>query len=73
MLQVEYHDQCVYDYVEVRDGNNSSSPLLGRYCGYRLPNEVRSSGSQLYVKFVSDASVQKEGFAATFIKGKHTN
>jgi len=69
-LQVENHDNCVYDYVEVRDGIDSSSPLLGKYCGYRIPDDIRSSNNQLYVKFVSDGSVQKEGFAATFVEGK---
>ena len=67
---MENHDNCVYDYVEVRDGIDSSSPLLGKYCGYRIPDDIRSSNNQLYVKFVSDGSVQKEGFAATFVEGK---
>jgi len=70
-LQVENHDNCVYDFVEVRDGIDSSSPLLGKYCGYRIPDDIRSSTNQLYVKFVSDGSVQKEGFAATFVEGKN--
>jgi len=69
--QVENHDNCVYDYVEVRDGIESGSPLLGKYCGYRIPEDIRSSTNQLYVKFVSDGSVQKEGFAATFVEGKN--
>jgi len=69
-VQVENHDNCVYDYVEVRDGIDSVSPLLGKYCGYRIPEDIRSSTNQLYVKFVSDGSVQKEGFAATFVEGK---
>ena len=68
--QVENHDNCVYDYVEVRDGIDSVSPLLGKYCGYRIPADIRSTTNQLYVKFVSDGSVQKEGFAATFVEGK---
>ena len=68
---MENHDNCVYDYVEVRDGIDSRSPLLGKYCGYRIPDDIRSSTNQLYVKFVSDGSVQKEGFAATFVEGKN--
>jgi len=70
LRQVENHDNCVYDYVEIRDGIDAGSPLLGKYCGYRIPDDVRSSTNQLYVKFVSDGSVQKEGFAATFIEGQ---
>jgi tolkin protein len=67
-FEVENHDTCVYDYVEVRDGSDPGSPLLGKFCGYRIPQDVRSSSNLLYVKFVSDGSVQKEGFAATFVK-----
>jgi len=29
-FQIESHDTCVYDFVEVRDGNNSDSTLIGR-------------------------------------------
>ena len=34
-----------------------------------MPDDIKSTGNQLYVKFVSDGSVQKAGFAATFMKG----
>ena len=68
-FQVENHDNCVYDYLEVRDGHEDDSPLIGKYCGYKVPEDIRSSSNKLYVKFVSDGSVQKAGFAATFVKG----
>ncbi|CAB0044896.1 unnamed protein product [Trichogramma brassicae] len=67
-FEIESHDNCVYDYVEVRDGHAPDSPLIGVYCGYKLPPDVRSSGNKLLVKFVSDSSVQKAGFSATFMK-----
>ncbi|XP_044003802.1 tolloid-like protein 1 isoform X2 [Aphidius gifuensis] len=76
-FEIENHDNCVYDYVEVRDGHNQNSPLIGIYCGYKVPPDLRSTGSELFVKFVSDGSVQKAGFSATVIKefdecaGKH--
>ena len=69
LFQVENHDNCVYDYLEVRDGHEDDSPLIGKYCGYKVPEDIRSSSNKLYVKFVSDGSVQKAGFAATFVKG----
>uniref|UniRef100_A0A1B6D601 Metalloendopeptidase n=1 Tax=Clastoptera arizonana TaxID=38151 RepID=A0A1B6D601_9HEMI len=67
-FEVENHDNCVYDYVEVRDGHLLDSPLLGKYCGYKLPPDLHSSGNTLLVKFVSDGSVQKAGFSAAFVK-----
>lgn len=67
-FEIETHDKCVYDYLEIRDGHEETSPEIGRYCGYKIPEDIKSSGNKLYVKFVSDGSVQKAGFAATFVK-----
>ncbi|XP_043283629.1 tolloid-like protein 1 [Venturia canescens] len=67
-FEIENHDNCVYDYVEVRDGHSPDSPLIGVYCGYKAPPDMRSTGNKLLVKFVSDGSVQKAGFSATFMK-----
>nr|XP_012228893.1 PREDICTED: bone morphogenetic protein 1-like [Linepithema humile] len=67
-FEIENHDNCVYDYVEVRDGHNDDSPLIGVYCGYKVPPDIKSTGNKLLVKFVSDGSVQKAGFSATFMK-----
>ena len=67
-FEVENHDSCVYDYVEVRDGDTANAPLIGVFCGYKVPPDMRSSSNKLFVKFVSDGSVQKAGFSATFMK-----
>ncbi|KAH6946363.1 hypothetical protein HPB50_013073 [Hyalomma asiaticum] len=67
-FEVENHDSCVYDYLEVRDGHDASSPLLGKFCGYRTPDDLRSTTNRMLVKFVSDGSVNKAGFSATFMK-----
>lgn len=67
-FEVENHDNCVYDYVEVRDGDSADSRLIGVFCGYKGPPDMRSTGNKMFVKFVSDSSVQKAGFSATFIK-----
>nr|XP_003701332.1 PREDICTED: bone morphogenetic protein 1 isoform X1 [Megachile rotundata] len=67
-FEIENHDNCVYDYVEIRDGHNADSPLIGVYCGYKIPPDIKSTGNKLLVKFVSDGSVQKAGFSATFMK-----
>lgn len=67
-FEIESHDDCVYDYLEIRDGPDPTSKELGRFCGYKIPEDVKSSGNTLYVKFVSDGSVQKLGFAASFVK-----
>uniref|UniRef100_A0A8C4F4A1 Metalloendopeptidase n=1 Tax=Dicentrarchus labrax TaxID=13489 RepID=A0A8C4F4A1_DICLA len=67
-FEIERHDSCAYDYVEVRDGSLESSPLLGHFCGYDKPDDIKSSSNHLWLKFVSDGSVNKAGFAANFFK-----
>jgi transposase-like protein len=63
-FDLEPHDSCAYDYVEIRDGETMTSELIGRYCGNRVPSQVLSSGSSMLVKFVSDSDVNKSGFFA---------
>ncbi|KAL3278791.1 hypothetical protein HHI36_016314 [Cryptolaemus montrouzieri] len=67
-FEVENHDGCVYDYVEIRDGFSLESPLLGVHCGHKIPGDIISSSNHLMVKFVSDGSVQKGGFSAIIMK-----
>ena len=66
--QIENHDNCVYDFIEIRDGPAADSALLGKFCGYKMPADLKSTSNHLYVRFVSDASVQKAGFSASFMK-----
>uniref|UniRef100_A0A8C1CKL4 Metalloendopeptidase n=1 Tax=Cyprinus carpio carpio TaxID=630221 RepID=A0A8C1CKL4_CYPCA len=67
-FETEKHDNCAYDYLELRDGDSENSALLGRFCGYEKPDDIKSSSNQLWMKFVSDSSVNKAGFAANFFK-----
>ncbi|KAL2098307.1 hypothetical protein ACEWY4_007514 [Coilia grayii] len=67
-FEIERHDSCAYDYLEVRDGLSESSPLIGRFCGYDKPEDIRSTSNLLWMKFVSDGTVNKAGFAANFFK-----
>lgn len=61
--------RCDCDYVEVHDGNGPfSRPIGEKYCGYDLPRipDIISTGSALYVRFVTDSIRPSTGFAATF-------
>lgn len=66
MISMESDHSCSYDYVEVRDGDNPKSPVIGRYCGDKSPPPIRSSGSSLHIRFVSDGYNNFDGFFATF-------
>ena len=59
------------DFLEIRDGLDSGSPLLNRYCASKAaPTEIFSSGRDLYVRFKSDSYIRGKilpsGFQATY-------
>ncbi|NXV38315.1 BMP1 protein, partial [Rissa tridactyla] len=64
-FEIERHDSCAYDYLEIRDGDSESSSLIGRYCGYDKPDDIKSTSNKLWMKFVSDGSINKAGFACS--------
>ena len=64
-MDIEYHQNCAYDYVEVR---NSDASVSGeRFCGTTLPPVQRSTGNQMVVVFHSDYSVIGRGFKASYV------
>ncbi|KAG9276492.1 cubilin [Astyanax mexicanus] len=65
-FDVEDSAGCYFDYVEVRDGATSSSPLLGRFCGTQVPPMLQSTQKQMYIVFNTDASVTNHGFTAEY-------
>ncbi|XP_067902029.1 inactive serine protease PAMR1-like isoform X2 [Heterodontus francisci] len=66
MLSIEFDYMCQYDYVEVRDGDNVDSRVIGKFCGNERPPPIRTTGSSLHVLFVSDGYKSFDGFFATF-------
>ncbi|KAM6989399.1 neuropilin-1a-like [Tautogolabrus adspersus] len=57
---------CKYDYVEVYNGGEEQSPMLGKFCGKIAPSPIISSGSQLLIKFVSDYETHGAGFSVRY-------
>lgn len=41
-------------------------PLIGRYCGTRVPPEIHSSTGILSLSFHTDMAVAKDGFSARY-------
>ncbi|XP_078029109.1 neuropilin-1a-like isoform X2 [Epinephelus lanceolatus] len=58
--------ECKYDYVEVYNGGDELSPMLGKFCGKIAPSPIISSGSQLLIKFVSDYETHGAGFSVRY-------
>uniref|UniRef100_A0A7N6A5V9 Neuropilin n=1 Tax=Anabas testudineus TaxID=64144 RepID=A0A7N6A5V9_ANATE len=57
---------CKYDYVEVYNGGDETSPMLGKFCGKIAPSPIISSGNQLLIKFVSDYETHGAGFSVRY-------
>uniref|UniRef100_A0A673BXW6 Si:ch211-102l7.3 n=1 Tax=Sphaeramia orbicularis TaxID=375764 RepID=A0A673BXW6_9TELE len=66
LLSVEPDHSCRYDYIEVRDGEDLSSPVIGRFCGDQIPPPIKSSGNNLHILFTSDGYNNFDGFVLTF-------
>lgn len=59
-------ENCMYDYLEVRDGQHGFENLLGRYCGKNFPPEITSKSRYLWLRFHSDESIEDRGFRAVW-------
>jgi len=65
-VDLEPHSNCVWDYVELREGTDGLGDFVGRYCGNSTPPVYVSTGNSLWVKFKSDISNRGAGFRATW-------
>lgn len=69
-FEIEQHQECAYDHLEAFDGDSDKVPILSRLCGSKLPEPLVSTGNRIYLRFISDASVQRKGFHATHSTGQ---
>ena len=56
LMTFEFEEGCPYDYIELRDGDLTSSPLIGRYCRSPPNMQVTSSSNKMYIMYKSDAT-----------------
>ncbi|HLO92324.1 MAG TPA: C10 family peptidase [Lentimicrobium sp.] len=54
------------DYLRVYDGENTNAPLIGSYTGTALPESITASGKKLFLQFVSDDTLNANGFLAEY-------
>ena len=49
-----------HDWLAIHDGGDDLAPLIGeRLCGDVLPDPIISSGNELFLKFHSDGTKEK--------------
>uniref|UniRef100_A0A7N5JRY2 CUB and sushi domain-containing protein 3 n=1 Tax=Ailuropoda melanoleuca TaxID=9646 RepID=A0A7N5JRY2_AILME len=61
-LKIKFQTELNYDVLEVHDGPNLLSPLLGSYNGTQVPQFLFSSSNFIYLLFTTDNSRSNNGF-----------
>ncbi|XP_054719322.1 cubilin-like [Uloborus diversus] len=61
-FNLELHSDCNFDYLEIRNGAYTTSPLLGKFCGNTIPSTIRSHSNILRLMLKSDRSMSAPGF-----------
>lgn len=51
---------------QIYEGATEEDPIVGRWCGDRLPPKYESTGNVLLIVFKSDWSAQREGFRIVY-------
>jgi len=63
VFDLQHHDECRDDYLEIRNGPNLTFPTIkGKICGNSKPSPVISEGNELHLHFHSDESTTGRGF-----------
>uniref|UniRef100_A0A1B6C4Q2 Cubilin n=2 Tax=Clastoptera arizonana TaxID=38151 RepID=A0A1B6C4Q2_9HEMI len=65
-LVLQSHDMCKTDRLEIYDGINSAAKKLGHYCSSNHPPTLISSGNNVFIKFITDASEEYDGFQLNY-------
>lgn len=55
-----------YDYLYIYDGTDESGELLLTLTGNTIPDTVTANSGSIYIQFVSDGVINKEGFKAVW-------
>lgn len=51
----------MYDHLEIRNGANERSPLIGRFCGTEIMRTIKSFSNNIYLRFRSDQDSNHKG------------
>lgn len=65
-FNVEAHDSCEYDYVEIFNGGLFSSPSIGKFCDSNKPFNFTSQSNNLRLEFHTDSTGALQGFRLTY-------
>lgn len=67
-FELEYHTSCIFDYVQLFDGTDFSTPLTQPLCGSTVPQGFfHSTGNSMLINMVTDYSVTQAGFSGAYL------
>lgn len=55
-----------YDFLTIKDGDQSGAILLGRFSGAEVPSHLTSNSNVLQLEFQADHSMSGRGFNITY-------
>ena len=58
---------------QLRDGSESTSRVIGHFCGSQIPDPVISTTSSVRVEFISDSAVRLHGFRLSWRESTETD
>ena len=50
-MDIDYHESCSYDHLEIRDGTSELSQLVGEFCGHERPPSFSSSKNTMWIRW----------------------
>ena len=56
----DYRD-CLYDFIEIRNGENKDAPLILKACGNEKPQEQTILGNSAWMRF--ESYYERKGFS----------
>uniref|UniRef100_A0A0P6JSL8 Putative fibrillin n=1 Tax=Aedes aegypti TaxID=7159 RepID=A0A0P6JSL8_AEDAE len=65
-MQLEAHDSCEYDFVQISDGLQEEAPVLKKYCNTSHPEPLVTPGNEATVYFHSDEDGTDSGFQISY-------
>ena len=55
-----------YDFLTIKDGDQSGATILGRFSGAEVPSHLTSNSNVLQLEFQADHSMSGRGFNITY-------
>lgn len=65
-LQIESHENCSYDYLEIHSGDSIETPSLGKFCNSTVPPPLLTPSNVATIHFHSDNSSNDAGFQIAY-------